>query len=158
MPPQLPIPSPSTIKRHARQIRDALFKNKQYYYRTEQVRILLNQVSGYEEANNCNTEGLLWGDCIVSVSSIRFIMKKLGVKGTDAEQQIKQAIAAAMLVLEEDKILNKKLLVEVLPHEDEHERNKWIDKCVDRRKKFEIQNDFEYFCDNGQTYDGPSCV
>ena len=50
------------------------------------------------------------------------------------------------------------LVLEVLPHKDEHESNTWIDECVDRPKNFAVQNNAKFFCDNGQTHDGLSCV
>ena len=56
------------------------------------------------------------------------------------------------------KIVNKKLLDEILPHEDEHTRNDWIDKCVQKRRLFEPFDEPEFFADNGQTYNNPSCV
>ena len=86
------------------------------------------------------------------------VFKQLGVRGTDKQQQAKQCVAAAMLYMKGDEIVNKKLLDEILPHKDDHERNKWINKCVEKRNLLELFDEPEYFAYNEQTYDNPSCV
>ena len=72
--------------------------------------------------------------------------------GADMEQQVKQRIAAALLVLCGDKILNKKLIDQLISQEDDHTRNDWINKCVLRRNNLELFGP-EHFCDNEQQYE-----
>lgn len=157
MPPIIPLPecSKSTIERHAKELNEKLFKGKKYRYTLANVVKLLNQLSGYEYAPHNNIK---WGYALLSVIAVESIFKQMGVGGTDKQQQAKQCMAGAMLYMEGDKIVNKKLLDEILPHEDEHARNDWIDKCIKRREIFELFDEPEFFADNGQTYSGPSCV
>ena len=157
MPPLVPLPecSRATIARHANEIQKMLFKGNRYRYTLANIVTLLNQLSGVEYAPHSNIK---WGYALLAVIALESTFKQMGVGGTDKQQQVKQCMAGGMLYMEGDKIVNKKLMDEILPHEDIHARNDWINKCVKRRKIFELFDEPEFFADNGQTYGGPSCV
>lgn len=156
MPPlQLPECPPSTIQRHARELHKKLFKSGSYKYTLTNIVTLLNQVSGYEETPH---NDIKWGYAVLSMIAIQNMFNQLGTRGTHKLQQVKQGIAAAMLYLNGDKIMNKPLLKAVLPHKDNHARNDWIDKCIDRRRLCILFDEPEFFADNGQVYPNPSYV
>ena len=156
MPPRpLPNCSDSTISRIARELNKKLFENNRYKFTLDNLVKLLNQLSGYQNAPHNNIK---WGYALLAIIAMESVFKLMGVRGTDKQQQVKQCMAGGMLYMDGDKIINKKLLDEILPHEDAHTRNEWIDKCVDRRKMLELFDEPEFFADNGQTHDTPSCV
>ena len=152
MPPLKECPK-STIERHAKELSKKLWQGNKYRYTLANVVKLLNQLSGYDEAPHINVK---WGHALLSVIAMESIFKQMGVRGTDKQQQAKQCMAAAMLYMQGDTIVNKKLIDEILPHEDEHARNDWIDKCVMRRKLFRLFDEPEFFVDDGQIYSRPS--
>ena len=152
-------PSPSTVQRLARKLKKDMFQSKKYYYNMEAIIELFNQLSGYEEALACNPHQLLWGSCIASMVSVHNIMKQLGVRGTDVQQQVKQGIGAAILQLDENyKVMNEKLIDKILPHENDQTRDDWIQKCVNRRRIFDLFGTAEDFCNDEKTHETPSCV
>ena len=53
--------SDRTRKRHARLMRDTLFKANKYYYDMDTITKLFNQVSQYSEAQALNSHELHWG-------------------------------------------------------------------------------------------------
>ena len=150
-------PGGTTVKRLAEKLNKEMFMSDDCYYRMEDIVRLLNQLSGYEKAPN--PTGILWGSCITSMISMQQVMKQLGVQGTDIQQQVKQGMAASVLLLDKKyNVQNKKLIDHILPHKDDHCRNDFIDKCVVRRKALDLFGDPEYFCNNGQKYVTPSYV
>ena len=86
-------------------------------------------------------------------------MTELGTRGIDIQQQVKQAMAASVLWLDDDdNVKNKKLIDQILPHEDKDANNEFIRKCVARRKMLELYDDPEHFCNDEQKHVTPSCV
>ena len=54
----------------------------------------MNQSSSYEDGNSntaLNTNNLLWAYCIESIQSVHSVTNKLRMRGTDMQQQVKQA-------------------------------------------------------------------
>ena len=154
---RLPPPSDTERKRQARKLRKELFGHKKHYYDMDSIIKLFNQLSGYNNAPN--PDKLTWGFCIATMQSVYTVMHKLGVKGTDIEQQVKQCVAAVLLVFDKDySIVNKKLMDAILPHKDRTTRKDWLDKCVTRRMLLDIFDDSEYFCGKHQQHDRNSYV
>ena len=158
-PPRVPRKAPSkpTIGRHALKWRNELFGNEKYCYDLQSIIKLFNQISGYDDAPNPNKS--LWGSCISALQSVYDVMHTLGVRGSDKQQQAKQSIAAALLVLDSDyKIENMDLMKIILPHEDRTTRTDWLDKCIARRQFLDVFDEPEFFCYNKQKHKKNSCV
>ena len=107
-----------------------------------------------------NRNELHWSHSISAIEAAYYVFHKLGLRGTDEQQQVKQGIAAALLVFKEGScsIANKKLMDQLLPHDNDHTRNDWIDKCVMRRNYLEVFGPEPYCASGHATYDNPSCV
>ena len=143
-------PNDRTIDRRADKLKNDLFKHGQYYYHQKDVIKLLNKLGGYTEAPN--EDKLLWGDCISTCINIKNMMKSLGVGGSDILQIVKQCIVACMLDIKDNeyertKVGNKDLIKKTVPHTNDHCRNDWIDKCIERRKKYDLFGDPDDFID-----------
>ena len=74
-------------------------------------------------------------------------MNQLSTRGIDTQQQVKQGITASILCLDNnDNVKNKKLIDQMLPHDDKDTNNDFIRKCVTRRKMLELFDEPECFC------------
>ena len=155
MPPLWPLPeaSPSTIERYARAMNKKMFNGNKFRFTLANVVKFLNQLSGYANAPHNNIQ---WWYALLSVIAIESTFKQLGIRGTNQQQQAKQCIAAAMLHMENDKVINKPFFHRILPQTNEECRNDWDDKCVVRKNLLEVFDEPEFFCDNGQTFATPS--
>ena len=80
-----------------------MFNNEKYCHHMTDIVALLNRLSGYDRAPH---KDMLWGHCITSMVAIANTYQQLGVGGSHKQQQVKQAIAA-MLIMDGNKIVNK---------------------------------------------------
>ena len=149
-------PGDSTVSRKAEKLNKELFNHGQYYYHLEDIIKLLNHLSGYSDAPN--EHNLLWGDCIATCIAIKDMIRKLGVRGSNILQIVKQCVVACMLDMKDDKIMNKELISEMLPHEDVQCKRDWIQKCVDRKEMFELFDEPDFFVDAPESNRTPSYV
>eukprot|EP01083_Nonionella_stella_P170656 581275_1 len=68
----------------------------------------------------------------------RDAVKQIGVRGEKVVMQNKEAIFASAMVLDENNtILNKDLLSDIAPHKSYHGRADWIAKCKSIRTQFD---------------------
>ena len=144
-------PKDKTIDRKAEKLGKELFKHGQYYYHKKDIIRLLNKLSEYDQENE---HKLLWGDCIGTVIAIKNMIKRLGMRGSNILQVVKQCVVGCMLDIKEEKydmIHNKELIRNLLPHKNDECKRDWIQKCVDRRQIYDLFEEPEFFVDIAQS-------
>ena len=76
-------------------------------------------------------------------------------------QVVKQCVVGCMLDIKEgeyDKIYNKELISEILPHKNDQCKRDWIQKCVNRRQLYDLFEEPEFFVDMPKTERASSYV
>jgi hypothetical protein len=84
-----------TLRGHARRIASTLFESNQCTWTLEDVFYFLNSLSKADSApHSC---GVLWGDALEAVLSIKRCLTILGLRGTRQQQDVKKALIGAVL-------------------------------------------------------------
>ena len=124
-------------------------KNRMFYQRGNDGRIikygsediirLLNYVSNQNEIPQ--SVRIPWGDTVRSSKSQKAAMRAMRVRGTRLQQQNKQAVFSSAIALDENNnIMNKRLLYNMVPHRSKHGKLSFIERCRDIRVQYDGDN------------------
>ena len=153
-------PSNTTIYNHGITIINFLYhksyNNQNILYNARDIISLLNYIS--KDISTPNELKIPWGDAIQAACAAKTAVHKIGVKGNKLQQQTKQSIISSFIVLDENKnIINKSLINKIAPHKAPQCKRKYIYECADIRGKFndEIIN---ILCNNKEPFKRNSLV
>ena len=145
-------PSRGAKERYAQSVCDKLFRGSLYKYEMDDIVDLLNKISADVDAPDTN--GIGWGDALISMMSLKNCLLKLGLGGTREQRNVKRAIIGSCIQLDigQQGIINRKLMHKLLPHKDHHTRNDFINKSIILRQQLEQKDDAQGFCHDATEY------
>ena len=144
-PPIIPTPIVRPSTQTIYNLEDTIIQrpfNKRYdgnliRYNTEDTITLLNYVSN-NSTHIPDDIQIPWGDAIITLSSPKDTLHKMGIRGTSSQQHNKQAIISSLIVQDDNtNIKNKKLLKTLIPHKSRKGGNEFIGKCKLLRNNFD---------------------
>ena len=83
-----------------------------------------------------NPNKIPWGEAITAVNNIKAVYDKVGVRGSNLQQQMKQGLTCAVMSLDNNNNITNQTLLRILPHKHWQTRHDWIIKCLALKIQF----------------------